>query len=375
MVQMEWREDGRRVTRSLKHDDWDKAKRQADEFAVSYVEPEVRSASEPKPEAKPLTLGELFDIYESEETGKKAETTQQHDRSAFEMFKRFLGAGRPVESLGKRDWDRFIAARRAGRIAPLRSRQVGGVRDRVIQQDLQLLRAVLAWASETELLPKGNPLAGKRLELPKEKNPVRVTVIEPDYQELLAVADQIDWRFKGMLILAHETGHRVGAVRQLLWSDIDLDARAIRWRAETEKTGYGHVTPLTAAAAEALREIQAKRPGIGEAPIFPADKKPGQCVDRFRPTKWWRQAEVEAKLKPKKGRGWHSLRRKFASDFMHQPLKVLCELGGWKSPQTILTCYQQPGEEQMRVALSDRRRVANSGSPAVGPRQEPRPIS
>ena len=278
------------------------------------------------------------------------------------MFKRFLGADRLVESLGKRDWNRFIAARRAGRIAPLGSRQAGGVGDRIIQQDLQLLRAVLGWASETELLPNGDPLAGKRLELPKEKNPVRVAVTEAEYQRLLAVADQIDWRFKGMLILAHETGHRIGAIRQLLWSDIDLDARTIRWRAETEKTGYQHVTPITEPAAVALRSVQATRPGIGDAPIFPADKNPGQSVDRFRPTKWWSKAEVAAELEPKRGRGWHSLRRKFASDLMHQPLKVLCQLGGWKSPQTILMCYQQPDEEQLRAALTDRRRTANSGS-------------
>lgn len=165
-----------------------------------------------------------------------------------------------------------------------------------------------------------------------------------------------------MLILAHETGHRIGAVRQLLWSDIDLDARTIRWRAETEKTGYGHFAPITEAAASALREVQATRPGIRDAPVFPAEKNPGQSVDRFRPTKWWRRAEEAADLEPKKGRGWHSLRRKFASDLMHQPLKVLCELGGWKSPQTILTCYQQPDEQQMRAALADRRRAANSGN-------------
>ena len=39
---------------------------------------------------------------------------------------------------------------------------------------------------------------------------------------------------------------------------------------------------------------------------------------------------------PKRGRGWHSLRRKFASDLMDQPLKVLCELGGWKEAKTVL---------------------------------------
>ena len=56
-------------------------------------------------------------------------------------------------------------------------------------------------------------------------------------------------------------------------------------------------------------------------------------------------------------RGWHSLRRKFASDLMDQPLKVLCELGGWKNPQTVLICYQHANTGQLRKALDARRRV------------------
>jgi len=56
---------------------------------------------------------------------------------------------------------------------------------------------------------------------------------------------------------------------------------------------------------------------------------------------WWEKAERLAGLEPKRGRGWHSLRRKFASDLMDQPLKVLCELGGWKDAKTVLQCYQQ----------------------------------
>ena len=43
---------------------------------------------------------------------------------------------------------------------------------------------------------------------------------------------------------------------------------------------------------------------------------------------------------------------------MDKPLKVLCTLGGWKSPQTVLLCYQQPDQEVMRDALADRRRVS-----------------
>ncbi len=43
-------------------------------------------------------------------------------------------------------------------------------------------------------------------------------------------------------------------------------------------------------------------------------------------------------------------------DLMTQPLKVLCELGGWKTPHTILQCYQQADEDQLRQALADRRK-------------------
>ena len=40
--------------------------------------------------------------------------------------------------------------------------------------------------------------------------------------------------------------------------------------------------------------------------------------------------------------GWHSLRRKLATELKHIPLADLCELDGWNTAQTILMCYQQP---------------------------------
>ena len=58
----------------------------------------------------------------------------------------------------------------------------------------------------------------------------------------MGLRDQVDWRFRVALIVAHETGHRIGAIRQLQWSDIDFIGGNIRWRAEHEKTGYEHVT-------------------------------------------------------------------------------------------------------------------------------------
>ena len=87
--------------------------------------------------------------------------------------------------------------------------------------------------------------------------------------------------------------------------------------------------------------------------------RPGDsmCVGSSRTRDWWTQVQELARLEPKRGRGWHALRRKFASDLIEQPLKVLCELGGWKTAQTVLQCYQKADEGRLRKALEARRRV------------------
>ena len=40
---------------------------------------------------------------------------------------------------------------------------------------------------------------------------------------------------------------------------------------------------------------------------------------------------------------------------MNQPLKMLCELGGWKTAETVLQCYERADEGQLRKALEERR--------------------
>ena len=141
------------------------------------------------------------------------------------------------------------------------------------------------------------------------------------------------------------------------WSDVDLAGGVVRWRAEHEKNGYEHRTPITAGAVAALEEARRRNPGIGDAPVLPAPADPSACLSRNRAQVWWNRAEKLADLEPKRGRGWHSLRRKFATDLMNQPLKVLCELGGWKTAQTVLRCYQQADEGRLRKALDERRSV------------------
>jgi len=56
-----------------------------------------------------------------------------------------------------------------------------------------------------------------------------------------------------------------------------------------------------------------------------------------------------------------SLRRKFATELKDEPLKDLCQLGGWKDPQTVLKCYQKADERRMRDALSYRQVLKSVG--------------
>ena len=354
LFQIEWRENGRRLTRSLGHRDWTRAKKHADEFAAGFVGPEI--GGKVKAEPDPLTLEMLFDIYGEEVTPTKVERVQHRDRIGTRMFLDFLGRDRRPETLSQRDWDRFIRERRAGRIGPSGK----PVSNRTIELDLKFLLAVLNWATKSRdeqgrLLLDSNPLRG--LKTPKEKNPTRVVLSEEEYQAMLGVSRRVDWRFHVAFVLAHETGHRIGAIRNLRWGDIDFEGREVRWRAEHEKTGYEHVTPMTDRAVAVLEEARDANPGSGEALVLPAPRDPSASISRGRAVTWWHKAERLAGLEHVRGRGWHSLRRKFASDLMDLPLKVLCELGGWKEAQTVLRCYQQADAGQLRKALDSRPRV------------------
>ena len=351
LLQVGWREQGRRRSKSLGHRDWARAKRQADEVAAAFAAREPNSKKYAEPE--PLTLARLFDIYGDEVTPAKGEVSRRYDRVAMKMFLKFCGRRREARTLSQRDWDRFIRERRAGKVGPSRKPAA----DRTIERDLRFLLAVLNWATksrdeEGRLLLDSNPLRGLRT--PKEKNPVRILITQAEYEALLDVSLAVEWRFHVALVLAHETGHRIGAICKLRWSDIDTEGRTIRWRGEHEKTGYEHRTPVTEEALAAVEEARKRNPGIGDAPLLPAPKDPSRCLDRTRARVWWTKAQALAGLEPKRGRGWHSLRRKFASDLMDLPLKVLCELGGWKDAQTVLCCYQRADEDRLRKALEER---------------------
>jgi integrase len=331
--------EARRKRVSLKHCDRDRAKQQADETAA-------RLAREPQKRTGDITLHELFDIYGREVTLEKGERQQEHDRMCSEMFGRFFGPGRKANTLNLRDWDRFIRERRSGRIRPGKKRKATKVGDRTIARDLKWLLAALNWATlagdgHGGFLLERNPLKG--LSVPTEKNPKRPVMTEERYQAMLAVAPEVDWRFEVALTLAHETGHRIGAIRHLRWSDLDLVGGFVRWRGESDKSGREHRTPLTPEAVAAFERVQHANPAIGNAWVLPAPKDSSKPVSRHLAKSWWRKAGRTADLEHLDGMGWHSLRRKFVTERKNAsrvdicaPLAVGRLRGRWRSATSSL---------------------------------------
>lgn len=378
LYQLEWYErplgaaEPKRTCVSMHHRDFERAKRQADTMAA-------RIAADSPPPSDELTLKVLFDNYLREATPSKGESKRKHDARCAEMFLRAFGKDRKVTTLGQREWDRFVNQRRSGELRPnrpstrqreaeakksaeqkQRAAKRHGVRDRVIAYDLKFLISVIRWAMRAQLLDK-NPLAG--LKLPVEENPRRPLAFQERYEAMLKVADEVDPRFGVALVLANETGHRIGSIRQLRWSDVDLKAKRIVWPAETDKLGKKHGRPLSDAALAALEVERKKHPAVGDAWLFPAPGDPTQSVSRHLVRDWWERAEKLAKLDHEPLMGWHSLRRKFATELKERPLKDVAALGGWKNPQTILLCYQREDESTMREALASRKPLrANFGS-------------
>lgn len=340
--------------------------------------------------ARGITLHQLIDRYVESETPYKSRSKQGHDRRTAGMFKDFFSASRGAETLNLGDWNRFVRARREYRVGPpatlrrarraeRRGTPLRPIGDRQIEYDLRFLWAVLTWGTRTGD-PRGRVLLARHplrdcvhaRHWPRERNPDRPALTQRQYMRLLDVASAVDWRFHAALILAHETGHRIGSIRRLRWSDVEAREGWIRWRADSDKSGRAHRTPVTEGAREALelaaRHRERHEPSVGNAVawVLPSPSDPSRPCSRNIMRDWWNRAQERAGLGGIPRLGWHALRRKFANDLRHVPLKDLASLGGWKDTRTLLQCYLAEDEEAMVEALASRRSPHGRGEEGGG---------
>ena len=106
-----------------------------------------------------------------------------------------------------------------------------------------------------------------------------------------------------------------------------------------------------------LEQYRQESRAIGDAWVFPSERGEPGPLTKDGAGNLWKRLAAKAGLPAGKRYGWHSVRRKFASELKQTNLKDLCELGGWKAAQTLLTCYVAPDEGTQRDALKQRREL------------------
>ncbi|HEV2130908.1 MAG TPA: tyrosine-type recombinase/integrase, partial [Longimicrobiaceae bacterium] len=302
----------------------------------------------------PIPLGRLLDLYDKEVMPTKSYHAQRNDRLRARIARLYFGADALPQSLGRERYNAFLRDRKAGRVPGVRN--PGPVGDQTVLADVVFLHSVFNWATverpDGTVLLQRNPWRG--FPRPRPKNPRRPVMTEELHN--LLIEHSPDWRHALAMELCRETCRRLGAVRQLRWSDIDLDARTVRWRGEHDKVRKEAVTPLSDRAVRALR---AAPRGIGEAPVFPALRNPTRPVRRELMTEWMLKAKKTAGIEIRQ-LGYHSEKRAAVRDpaFRQLPAALQEALSG-TTHAMLRRVYDLVDLEAMREAVQelDRKRA------------------
>jgi integrase len=411
--------------RSLETTDRELAELRARAFLLALVteqEPEVvpeveaepaptlvpDATSDRAPGRAPLTLGQLWDLYEESAAYQKLDThTQANYSSSARKLLASLGADTDVTRLDQEALTAHANRRYAGGITytrpkrnrlgqvmidpytnePLTQTEVlGPVRRRSVGHDFQVLRLVLNWAERTrgpdgEYLLDSFPIRGG-ITVPREQNPVRPFADYERYCLLLqaiqrvaelaeAEADDTQARrcrlLELALVLVEATGRRIGSVRQLRRSDLELDERQgfrgarIHWRPEADKKKKGAWVPAPRELAALLYKLLTRLGVVGDALLFAQVNDPNQAVSTRELSEWAVKLEQAADLPHLKGGLWHPYRRKWAKERKDTlAIRDVMEAGGWSDIKTFIDSYNEPDFETMLEVMEAPARARES---------------
>ena len=351
-------------TRSLRHSNRELAVLQAEEAWIK------RLKGQEAIEEGRTSVDAVFRLYERQRTPHKAASGQAADKAHMEFWKAVFGADRDPHTVSIGEIEAALDRRRTGAI-DARGNQVPEKERRPVgtttaAEEISWLKTVFAWACRWRLrdgrrLVKENPLAGFRIA--KEKNPRRPLATRDRLEALRAKSDQVTMQvirdgkrlqvrsyLTEILDIVAGTGRRIGAVCQLEYRDLLLDAPpngAIVWRAETDKTARRTVVPISPQVRAAIDRVLRERPGIGAVPLFPAPRAVGKPIRYDVASGWLLEAERLAGLEHLDQGCWHPFRRMWATERKGLPVVDVAAAGGWASPRMLIEIYQQPDMQTM----------------------------
>lgn len=219
----------------------------------------------------------------------------------------------PVLRLTKSLAEEFRSARKALNPA---------IKDATINRDLSVLRHILYWAVDEQLLPH-NPLA--RLKMARERRTRRQVMSVVEELMLLGVAKD---HLRTMIVVALDTGMRRGEITSQRWEDIDFSRKLVSVTRSKTPEGEAREIPMT----ERLHQLLL---GRREAKGLIIDYK-GQPVRNVKRS--WQTALKNAHLRHIR---FHDLRHTFNTRLMEAGVlqEIRMALMGHSSGSKVHSIY------------------------------------
>lgn len=179
---------------------------------------------------------------------------------------------------------------------------------RFVVDAMHFARKKLRWIGEQD------DLAGA-VDLPKPKGRLPSYTTE-EVVKLLDASKEMDPRLWAAAEIAFGTGRRVSAVLALAVDDVGEDGRTVRFDAETDKAGQHGLAVLPETAQEALQALLDEPAVLRTGYLFPNFLDPERAdgpIGYRSALNWLREAEEAAGIPHVKRRGWHALKKAFAT--------------------------------------------------------------
>ena len=328
------------------------------------------------------SIGYVFSLYRRDHIPHVSKDSQKWLAAALTCWETFLGSDFRCADLGPREWDGFKRQRLTGAIDakghPVTENRKP-LKPSSVNLQLDALRMTLNWAITWRV--DGRPLLDRnpvlRLPFLRDINQSRSIWTQDRFEKVITAAEQltmqVEWEGKrqrvpcylaDILIIAEGTGRRIGAVRQLRYSDLRLNEGQhgkVVWRAETDKTGKQIVQHIRPEVRKRLQKILRERPGLGDRPLFPAPRDASKAVGLESLTVWQRRAEKLAGVERLAHDTFHGLRRKFVTERKHMPDVDVAAAGGWRSVATMKRAYQMADEAGVLEAIHEPIRLREVG--------------
>lgn len=377
--------DGRMVRRSLGTRDRVEAERLGRELYAS------RLAGVAPTRVTKLKLGELAKAYVGEcaKFARNKDSTKRDARGRIAVLLAHFGEHREVRSLSGNDIDHYASKRMLGGIRYGPQKTTEPVRQRSVQADVKLLKAMTSWAT-TRTNDNGtrwldiDPLHGVRVE--GERDVVRSVATQARYEATLnairrrqdryeeeartltSVMDRarahrrwLSWvRAELALYLLKTTGRRASSVLGLRWDDFDFAAGKILWRAELDKKKRSARIPYPEDLFGEVRRLRARLSSVAGL-VFPRLADAELPVPTKVLAEQVLKAESDAGLSKLAGSTLHAYRRMWGSRRVGTDLKARMVAGGWSDPGTLLTCYTHPDDDDLLAVTAEppeRRKLA-----------------